>query len=311
MAAVRIDLTCELAGIYLRNPTVLASGILSTSADLLERAARSGAGGVTAKSCGLEERAGHPNPVVAEWDGGVINAIGLTNPGAEGEVTLLRSAKGRLATLGVPLIASIFAPTVAGYGRVAAIISQAEPDLIEVNISCPNVGDEFGAPFAGSAESAAQITAVVKAATAIPISIKLAPNVPNIAHIARAVVEAGADAITAINTMPGMLIDARAGRAVLSNRCGGLSGWSIKPIALRCVAEIRQAVSVPIIGTGGIANGMDAAEMIMAGATAVGVGTAVRQRGLGVFGLIRDELEAFMLQEGYTDLRSMRGIGLR
>ena len=175
--------------------------------------------------------------------------------------------------MGVPLIASIFASTIDQFGQVAAIISQAEPDLIEVNISCPNVGDEFGTPFAGSPESAAAVTRKVKKATQIPYIIKLAPNVPNIARIAAAVVEAGADAITAINTMPGMIIDARAGRPVLSNRMGGISGRALKPVALRCVAEIRQAVSVPIIGTGGITTGMDAAEMLMAGATVVGIGS--------------------------------------
>jgi len=311
MAAVRVDLSCELSGIRLGNPTVLASGILGTSADLLERAAHSGAGAVTAKSCGPEERAGHPNPVALEWEGGVINAVGLTNPGADAEVHLLREAKMRLAPLGVPLIASIFAPTVAEFGQLAAVISRAEPDLIEVNISCPNVGDEFGMPFAGSAEAAAQVTAAVKAATRIPVSIKLAPNVPSIARIARAVVEAGADAITAINTLPGMLIDAQAGQPVLANRVGGLSGWSLKPVALRCVAEIRQAVDVPIIGTGGVASGLDAAEMIMAGADAVGVGTAVWQRGPQVFALISEELMVFMKHRGFSDLRSMKGSALK
>lgn len=311
MTVSRVDLSCVLPGVRLRNPTVLASGILGTSADLLERAALCGAGCVTAKSCGLEERSGHPNPVAVEWDGGVINAVGLTNPGVKDEVPLLRAAKERLAPLGVPLIASIFASTEAAFSQLAAGIAQAEPDLIEVNISCPNVGDELGTPFAGSPESAARATAAVKAAVHIPISVKLAPNVPDIARIAQAVVEAGADAITAINTMPGMLVDARAGQAVLSNRVGGLSGWSLKPVALRCVAEIRRAVEVPIIGTGGIARGIDAAEMIMAGADAVGVGSAVWKRGPEVFGLICSELEEFMQQEGYKDLRSMRGVALK
>ena len=266
---------------------------------------------MTAKSCGPQERAGHPNPVAVEWDGGVINAVGLTNPGMQAEVPLLRAAKERLAPLGVPLIASIFASTEAAFSQLVAGIAQAEPDLIEVNISCPNVGDELGTPFAGSPESAARAVAAVKAVTQIPVSVKLAPNVPDIARIARAVVEAGADAITAINTMPGMLIDARAGQAVLSNRVGGLSGWSLKPIALRCVAEIRRAVDVPVIGTGGITSGLDAAEMIMAGADAVGVGSAVWQRGPDVFALICSELEEFMQQAGYKDLRSMRGVALK
>lgn len=308
---MNVDLTCPFLHLTLSNPTVLASGILGTSATLLERTARSGAGAVTAKSCGPEPRAGHSNPVSVDWGGGVINAIGLTNPGAEEEVHLLRASKALLAPLGVPLIASIFAPTVAQFGAVARTISEAEPDLIEVNISCPNVGDEFGTPFAGSTDSAAAVTVAVKAATNIPISVKLAPNVPAIARIAAAVVEAGADAITAVNTMPGMVIDAEAARPVLSNRVGGISGPALKPVALRCVAEIAAAVSVPIIGTGGVTTGRDAAEMIMAGATAVGVGTAVWYRGPEAFQQITAELRAFMARQGYPNLEAMRGLAIR
>jgi len=305
------DISCEFLGLKMRSPLVLASGIIGTSAGLLERAAVCGAGAVTSKSCGLYSRLGHPNPVALDWGGGVINAIGLTNPGADNEVVLLRDAKARLSPMGVPLIASIFASTLNDFCRVAEIISQAEPDLIEVNISCPNVSDEFGTPFAGSPDSAAAVVEKVKRKTNIPISIKLAPNVPNIMRIAIAVVNAGADVITAINTMPGMIIDARAGKPVLSNRVGGISGRALKPVALRCVAEIRQAVSVPIIGTGGIMTGIDAAEMIMAGATAVGVGTVVRERGPEAFGFINAELLAFMAEEGFDNLSSLRGIALR
>lgn len=304
------DITCQCLGLKFKSPLVLASGIIGTSADLLERAALSGAGAVTSKSCSLDARPGHPNPIAMEWAGGVINAVGLTNPGADEEVRMLVETKARLAPLGVPLIASIFAASVEQYGQVAAIISQAQPDLIEVNISCPNVADEFGTPFAGSMESAAAVTEKVKSSTHIPVSVKLAPNVPSIARIAKAVVNAGADTITAVNTMPGMIIDARAGRPVLSNRVGGISGTALKPVALRCVAEIRQAVDVPIIGTGGIMTGMDAAEMLMAGATLVGIGSAVWFRGPEVFGSINMELMEFMQNEGYAYLENIRGKAL-
>jgi dihydroorotate dehydrogenase (NAD+) catalytic subunit len=310
MTMQQTDISCEMLGLKMRSPLILASGIIGTSSELLLRAAHNGAGAVTSKSCSLEARIGHPNPVALEWRGGVINAVGLTNPGADAEVLMLKEAKLQLKILGVPLIASIFASSVEQFGQVAAIISQAEPDLIEVNISCPNVGDEFGTPFAGSPESAAAVTEKVKSCTSIPVSIKLAPNVPSIARIAAAVVKAGADAITAINTMPGMIIDARAGKPVLSNRVGGISGWALKPVALRCVAEIRQVVDVPIIGTGGVSDGIDAAEMLMAGATAIGVGSSVWFRGPEVFDLINNELMAFMQQEGYPDLKSMQGIAI-
>jgi dihydroorotate dehydrogenase (NAD+) catalytic subunit len=302
-----VDLTCEIAGVRLRNPIVLASGIIGTSSTLLARAAESGAGAVTAKSCGPAPRAGHPNPVALDWGGGLINAIGLTNPGAEAEVMLLRAARARLEPLGVPLIASIFAGTIEEFGRVAAIIARAEPALIEVNISCPNVADEFGTPFAALPESAAAVTAAVKASCSLPVAVKLAPNVPDIGRIAEAVVAAGADAITAINTMPGMVLDAASGRPVLSNRVGGISGPALKPIALRCVYEIARRVSVPIIGTGGVNTGRDAAEMLMAGATAVGVGSAVWYRGVSALGEIAAELAAFMQAEGYPRVAALRG----
>ena len=311
MSKASIDLACELAGVRMHNPLVLASGVLGTSAALLERVGKCGAGAVTAKSCGPEARAGHPNPIAVEWAGGVINAVGLTNPGLEAEIPTMIEARERLHAQGIPLIASIFAPTVEDFGRMTAGINEAEPDLIEVNISCPNVGDEFGTPFSGSVESAAAVTRMVRAKTKLPIAIKLAPNVPNIARIALAAQEEGADAITAINTVPGMLIDPYAGRPVLSNKVGGVSGWSIKPIALRCVAEISRTVSIPVIGLGGVSNGLDAVEMIMAGATAVGVGSAVWQRGVEVFAVIAEEMCEFMAGEGYPDLASMRGIAIR
>lgn len=304
------SLAADFLGIQMKNPLVVASGILGTSASVMERCAREGAGAVTSKSAGPEPRTGHANPVTLAWNGGVINAIGLTNPGCREEVPLLRETHRRLRALGVPLFASLFAPSVEAFGEVARVIAEAEPDLIEVNISCPNVGSEFGTPFSATAKSAAEVTAVVRKAVKLPISIKLAPNVPEIGRIAQAVVSEGADAITAINTVPAMLIDAYAGKPVLKNANGGLSGAAIKPVALKAVWEIAQMVSVPIIGTGGISCGLDAAEMIMAGATLVGVGSAVALEGPAVFSRINRELEAFMTQEGYPDLASMRGKAL-
>ncbi len=305
-----MHLECNLLGLKLKSPLVLASGITGTSADLMERVAKCGAGAVTSKSCSLEPRSGHPNPVAVEWDSGLINAIGLTNPGVEEEIVILKETKKRLDALGIPLFASIFASSVEEYGQVASEISEASPDLIEVNISCPNVSDEFGTPFSGSPEAAENVTKTVKSATNIPISVKLSPNVPNIAVLALAVVKAGADCITAINTMPGMIVDAYAKKPVLANRSGGISGPALKPIALKCVADIRRVVDVPIIGTGGISSGIDAAEMLMAGATLVGIGSAVWYRGIEAFNQINLELADFMKEEKYTLIDEMRGAAL-
>jgi len=304
-----LDLSVDLCGIRLPNPLVLASGILGTSAPLLERVARCGAGAVTTKSCGPAPRAGHPNPTVIDWGGGLINAVGLPNPGVEAEVEIIATAIEQLAPLGVPLIASIFAETVAGFAAVAERISTANPDLIEVNISCPNVTAEFGRPFALDPASAAQVTAAVRAATTLPIIVKLSPNVTDIVAIARAVEDAGADAIAAINTLgPGMVIDVESGRPILANRVGGVSGPAIRPIAVRCVYDICAAVSVPVVGIGGVTCGRDAVEMLMAGATAVGVGSAVYQGGPEVFGHIRDELAGWMQAHDYASLSEFRGI---
>mgnify|MGYP000933919812 CR=1 FL=1 len=294
-------------GIALKNPLVVASGVLGTSASLMERAAREGAGAVTSKSAGPTARSGHANPVTLAWGNSVINAIGLTNPGCQEESPILIETKKRLNALGVPLFASIFAGTVEEFGEVAKVIAQAEPDLIEVNISCPNVASDFGEPFSANPASAAAVTRSVRAAVSVPISVKLAPNVPNLAQIAKAVVAEGADAITAINTVPAMLIDAYSGKPVLKNKTGGLSGLAIKPIALRAVWELAQVISVPIIGTGGVTTGLDAAEMIMAGASLVGVGSAVVNDGPAVFARIARELSEFMQLEGYQSLEEMRG----
>ena len=302
-------LSTSLCGIDLANPLILASGILGPEAELMARVARSGAGAVTAKSCSLEPRAGHPNPTVLAWEHGLINAVGLANPGVEAEVEELARTRALLKPLGVALIASIFADTVENFARVAGRVVDAGPDLLEVNISCPNVHDEFGTPFAADATAAAQVTAAVKKAVAgrVPVLVKLSPSANDIAAIARAVEAAGADGITAINTLPGMVIDVHARRPILANRTGGLSGPAIRPLAVRCVYEIYRAVDLPIIGTGGVSNGRDAVEMIMAGATAVGIGSAVRGEGPDVFRRIAGEMEALLAELGYGSVVEMRG----
>ena len=292
------DLSVTFLGRELSTPLVLASGIWGTTVSLLERAAAAGCGAVTAKSCGPTPRSGHVNPSCVDWGGGLLNAIGLANPGVDEEVGLLHEARARLQPRGVLVIASIFAGTAAEFGDVARRIAPARPDCIEVNISCPNVEDSFGEPFAANAESAAAVTQYVKAAVAdqaIPVIVKLAPNVPSVGRIAQAVVDAGADALCAINTMPGLVLDPYSGQPVLANRSGGISGPALKPIALKAVYDARKACPhTPIIGTGGVSSGQDAVEMLMAGATVVGVGSAIYLRGENAIRIIRAELQQWM-----------------
>ena len=307
--------TIDFLNHTLPTPLVLASGIWGTTVSLLERAAEAGCGAVTAKSCGPTPRTGHVNPTCADWGPGLLNAIGLANPGVEAEVALLSQAKAALSPYRTALIASIFAGPPEEFGSVAATIAQAEPDFIEVNISCPNVHSDFGEPYAGDPQAAAEVTGHVKQAVAaygIPVIVKLAPNVSSLARIARAVVEAGADALCVVNTMPGMIIDAESGQAVLANRSGGLSGPMLKPIALKCVYDIYRACpGVPIVGTGGVSTGLDVIEMIMAGATTVGIGSAIYYRGVDALSEIKAEMLEWLTKHHVTDINSLRGLAHR
>ena len=303
-----VNTRVSLVGIPMKTPLVLASGIWGSSADTMVRAARAGAGAVTSKSCSLDPRKGHPNPTVLDWGPGLINAVGLANPGAREESGVLARAKAQLAPLGVPLIASVYGHRVNEFSETVRIISEACPDLLELNISCPNVESEFGQPFALEPIESARVTAAVRHVYEGPLLVKLSPNAPDIVSVARAVVDAGADALTAVNTLgPGMIIDVRARRPVLSNLAGGISGAPLRPVAVHCVYRIAEAVDVPIIGTGGVLSGEDALQMVMAGATAVGLGTALYREGEAAFGRILSELHAIMAQEGITDLSNVRG----
>ena len=307
-----LDLSVDLCGVRLPNPLVLASGILGTTAPLMERVARAGAGAITSKSCGPQPRAGHRNPTVIAWGHGLINAVGLANPGVAEAVTILAETKARLRPLGVPLIASIFADTVEGFGLVAEQVCRAGPDLIEVNISCPNVAAEFGRPFALDPVAAAEVTRAVRSVCGRPLLVKLSPNVSDLLAIARSVADAGADGLTAINTLgPGMLIDVESGWPVLANRTGGVSGPAIRPIAVRCVYELAAALPLPIVGVGGVRCARDVVEMIMAGAAAVGIGSAVMDGGPELFGALRDELAGWLAAHSYASLAELRGLAQR
>ncbi len=298
-------LKTNICGVRLSNPTVLASGIVGVTAASLINAADNGAGAVTTKSISINERKGHTAPVILSTKSFTINAVGLSNAGIEDSLPEIEFAVRHSKS---PVIASIFANKINDFGILAERISTVKPQLIEVNISCPNVDAEFGKPFSIDPDAAAEVTAKVKENTKIPVIIKLSPNVLDIKLIAKAVEEAGADAITAINTLgPGMSIDIRTKMPILSNKFGGISGPAIKPIAVKAVYDIYQTVKIPIIGTGGINNAEDALEMMMAGASAIGIGSGVYYEGIEVFKKVTDDMEKFMKKEGYSSLKDIIG----
>ncbi len=301
------DLSTKLCGVKLSNPTILAAGFLGIGSDLLARVAEMGAGAVTVKNAGVHERIGHPNPTVLCGEHYIINAVGLPGPGVDEEVKEIEKYRRKTKT---PLIVSIIGGTAKEYSQAAEILSGAKPDFIEVNISCPNVESEFGMPFACDASAAAQVTSAVKNSCRCPIILKLSPNVSSgdFKRIAKSCESAGADALNCGNTLAGIAIDARAKKPVLANKFGGVSGPALKPVALRCVYDAYDSVQIPIVGTGGVTTGEDAAEMILAGASAVGIGSAIYYRGNGVFKLVCGELQDYMKQEGFSKISDFRGL---
>jgi dihydroorotate dehydrogenase (NAD+) catalytic subunit len=286
------------------NPLVLASGILGVTASSMHNIIHMGAGGVTVKSISKEPRTGHPNPTMIGTETYFLNAVGLSNPGIGHAIEELKKFK---ELTNAPLIGSIFAGTPNEFGELAGRICEAPIDFLEVDISCPNVSREFGDPFAYSIPAVELITKKVKAKSTVPISMKLSPNAWNIVDLAKASEANGADAITAVNTVSGMAIDVRARFPILHNKQGGVSGPALFPIALKCVYDIYGAVKIPIIGTGGVTNGEDALSMIMAGATLVGVGSAVYFRGEEVFQKINEEMKEIMREEKINSLDEIRG----
>ena len=283
-------MTIQFLGKTLKNPMVLASGILGNSKDILERVHENGCGLVTMKSIGPEPRDGHKNPTVIDLGHGLINAVGLPSPG----YLNMEKEWNDLEKRDFPIIASVYGGSVREYQMVAEFVSSKKPDFIEINISCPN-SEKHGMIFGISPQSSHDVVSAVKKAINVPLIVKLTPQAQDIGDIARTCEDAGADAICAINTVgPGMVIDIEARMPVLAFKKGGLSGPMIKPIAVRCVFDIYKAVDIPIIGLGGVASGKDAIEMMMAGASLVGIGSAVRYRGIDVFQMVTDEMETWL-----------------
>lgn len=300
------DISVSFLNKTLTSPLVLASGVLGLTADSMKRVLEAGAGAVTTKSFSMEPRKGHPCPSILPYDSGLLNAVGLSNPGVADmnrEIKKLKSLQSGL------VFASIFGRTPEEFGLVAKSAVESKPDLIEVNVSCPNVESEFGTPFGASFRDVEKITQIVKnAADTIPVSIKLTIHCPSLSKMAQVCEESGADAITAINTVgPGMLIDTGVMKPVLANKVGGVSGPAIFPLALKAVWEIAGAVNIPVIATGGVTKPDDALQMIMAGATLVSIGSAVYYEDLEVFSRINSGLIDWMRIKKIANLQEIRG----
>jgi dihydroorotate dehydrogenase (NAD+) catalytic subunit len=264
-------------------------------------------GAIISKATTLEPRNGNPQPRLAETACGVLNSIGLQNIGVD---AVIKQKAPIWASWRVPVIVNIAGETIDDYARLAGKLNGvAGISAIEVNISCPNI-KAGGAEFGADPKSAAEVTAAVKAATSLPVLVKLTPNTSNIAKIAIAVAEAGADAISLINTIKGMAIDITQRRPLLGNITGGLSGPAIKPVALYMVYEVAGAVGVPVIGCGGIATASDAIEFIMAGASAIQVGTASFTNPRSPLEVLQ-RIEQFMQQEGIEDITELIGAARR
>jgi len=297
-----VDLSTSIGKLELKNPTILASGILGETAELLLRVADSGAGAVVTKSIGLEPREGHLNPTVIEMEYGLLNAVGLANPGIES----FRKEMETVKKADVPVIGSIFGKDAGEFAELATRMEEYGADAVELNLSCPHA-EGLGYEIGSEPKNVEEITREVKGSVNIPVFPKLTPNVKSIVELADAAAKGGADAVVAINTVRAMAISPEARMPILANKIGGLSGTAIRPIGVRCVYEIWKEVPIPVIGVGGISSGMDALEYLMAGASAVQIGSGVWIGGPEVFSKICKEIEEFLEENDHESLNDVLG----
>ncbi len=284
-------LSLTLTGLKLKNPLMLAAGIMGTTGGSLKRIAESGAGAVVTKSIGLEPKSGHSNPSMVEVDCGYLNAMGLPNPSYKNFQDEIDMAKEE----GVPVIASIFGGCALDFSEIAGTL---HADAFELNVSCPHAHG-YGAEIGTDPALVEDITSAVKSATKVPVWVKLTPNVTDIKSIGLAAQRGGADAVVAINTLRGMAIDIESGYSILGNKFGGLSGRAIKPVAVKCVYDLYEALDIPIIGVGGISDWRDVIEFTMAGARAVEIGSAVGNN-INIFNDISSCMKAFLEEKKWT-----------
>lgn len=297
----------QIGELKLKNPVLPASGTYGYGREYLPFFTPDCLGAVVTKGVSLSPWPGNQSPRICETSGGMLNAIGLQNPGVH---HFIEEALPFLRIYQTPVIVNIVGKKIEEYAEVAEILSEyPEVSGFELNISCPNV-KEGGIAFGTDPSMAAKVTGEVRKVTRKPLIVKLSPNVTDITAIARQVEDAGADALSLINTLLGMAIDVRKRRPVLGNLVGGLSGPAIKPVALRMVWQTFQKVKIPLIGIGGICTPTDALEFIMAGATAVGVGTGTFKDPLAPIKII-EGIREFLVEEGLTSISALKGAAHR
>ncbi len=298
-------LTIKLAGIEMRNPTVLASGPLGLSKDILRRIDRLQVGAIVTKSISYKPILGYRNPAVVCLKGGsYINAVGLANPGAEAFSTEVSN------TFRTPLIVSLIGSSELDFRQSISDFSYSNVSGFEINLSCPHVA-KMGLEVGDDPEMVAKVIKTIKSATRKPVIVKIGTGKTDLLEISRVAANAGADGITAINSIRAMAIDIDSGYPILSNKIGGLSGKSIKSIAVRCVYEIYEAVEVPVIGCGGIFSWEDAVEFLLAGASAIQIGSAIAYEGLGIFDRITTGLKRYLEKKQLKNVAELVGLAHR
>lgn len=287
----------------MKNPTILASGIMDEDSGSIQRIIDCGAGAIVTKSIGLQAREGYPNPTLIELDYGMLNAMGLPNPGINNygqDMSKLRDSK-------IPIIGSVYGANPDEFVQLGQKMEDYGASALELNLSCPHA-KTYGFEVGCDPNLIHRITSSVKETVEIPVFTKLSPNVTDIVEIAKSAEKGNADAIVAINTVKAMKINVDIARPVLSNKIGGYSGKAIKPIGVRCVYEIAENVDIPIIGVGGITTGEDAIEYFMAGASAVQIGSGIYYRDLDIFKKICTEIEQWMKRHNYYQLSEIIGV---
>ncbi len=298
------NVAIDVAGLHLRNPIMLAAGVLGLSGASLRSAWGAGAGAVVTKSLGLKPRTGYSNPTLVDVGCGFLNAMGLPNPGVEEFVDEVKAAKKGDEIL---LVASVFGETPQNFAEAASVMEDAGVDGIELNVSCPHV-KAAGMEIGQDPTILKNVVRAVKNSVQIPVFTKLTPNTSHIKDLARTVEQAGGDGIVAVNTLRAMAIDVETGRPILANKIGGLSGPALKPVALRCVYEIAQTVNIPVIGCGGVTSWRDAIEFLLAGARAVQIGSAIAYKDLAVFHEVVTGVREYLQRKEYGEVEDIIGL---